>query len=116
VSEFMHRDDLPMDIAEDAVEKLRKLHPGCKIVFAGDAGDQLPEEAKKAFAEYRRQEQAKLVQGLCSDCGKKMPGWTDDLGPPSMKLPEGWTFFEDPKTKMPHAWICPECDQAEQSV
>jgi len=35
-SKLIHRDDVPMDVAEELVTKLKELHPGMKVVFVGD--------------------------------------------------------------------------------
>ena len=55
--EPIHRDDLPMDVAEEMVKKLQELHPGCKIVFMGDQPGGVPPEMQADLDQFAQAQQ-----------------------------------------------------------
>lgn len=109
----IHRDDLDMDVVAEIEAQFKETMPGYKVVFAGDHPEtELPEGLKKL---QEAMEHA-LANGLCFDCGIKMPNWPD--GPESMpddwRPADGWRWFTDAATKEVVQWQCPECDAKEQ--
>ena len=109
--EPIHRDDLPMDVAEEMVKKLQELHPGCKIVFMGDQPGGVPPEMQADLDQFAQAQERAFAEGRCMDCDKPMPGWPSQGGAPD-QLPDGWTYFTDLKDQ-PMGWLCPECDAAD---
>lgn len=109
-----HRDDFDMDVVEHIEEVFAETHPGMKVVFAGDQpeGD-LPEELREAIAQFNEHREHSLRNGLCFDCGVKMPNWpaTPDGMNDDWRPEPGWRWFThgDQLT----AWQCPECDAKE---
>ena len=110
----INRDDVPMGVAEEAVRLFKEMHPDRDVVFAGDLPDGPPPELLKAIEEYERARDEAFVNGLCMDCGKQQPGWTGEI-PDDFKLPTGWHWFSDIRTKNPVGWICPECDALDEA-
>ncbi len=112
----LHRDDLPMELAEAFVEAVQKEHPGVKVIFAGDAPGEIPQEIQDALMEMNQRNMESLVHGLCIDCGRKMENWPDDpaegLGP-GWQPADGWRLFTNSVTDEPSMWQCPECDAKE---
>ena len=118
---FIKSADLPPEVAQGITEKLQGMFPGFEVHFLGDLkpGDvpqELVEKAvEKAAAMAAKQEQA-LRNGLCIDCGKKIPNWPPTS--PDWDLPDGWAWFSEGEGVHKHvvAWQCPECDKAERAV
>src|SRR5947199_924463 len=92
--EPIHRDDLPMDVAEEMVKKLQELHPGFKVVFAGDQPGGVTPELQAELDALLEAQQRAFADGRCMDCDKQMPGWPWKDGAPD-QLPEGWAYFTD---------------------
>ena len=109
----IHRDDLPMDVAEEIVKKLQELHPDCKVVFAGDQPGAVPAELQAELDQLLEAQQQAFADGRCMDCDQPMPGWPSQGGAPEM-LPDGWTYFTDLKDQ-PMGWLCPDCDAADEA-
>lgn len=99
-----HRDDA----SDELLKTLEELFPGFKIVFAGDLPEDQASDIKEILENLKDMHRQSLVNGECLDCGKKMPGW------PEVKLAEGWNYFTELNEKEPTAFICPECDAAEE--
>ena len=95
MSDAIHRDDIPYDIAEAVVKQLKELHPSCRVRFAGDAPAD-SDEHQRAIEVRRKLDEvfsAKLKEGVCMDCGEKYPvSW-----PPheSDELADGWVVLSD---------------------
>ena len=105
---LIHRDDVDMEV----IEKLQEMLPGAKIVFAGDIPEgQVPEGMQEAIEALNARFAKSLCEGLCVDCGKKMPGFPPEDWD-SWKLPDGWCRFTGLDGK-PHSFQCPECDAEE---
>lgn len=104
---FIHRDDIPMDVMEQIESQLHGLFPGFKVVCAGDIpSDELPAELgelHKAFVES-------IVNGLCIDCGEKMPNYDPDNE--DWQPEDGWQVLAD-MNDQPQCWQCPNCDAKE---
>jgi hypothetical protein len=108
----VHRDDLPMDVAADIVTELQALHPGCNIVFAGDAPGGVPPELQTKIDLIMAATEWALMRGLCFDCGANIPlDWPPTEG---VRLPEGWAVFRQPNGD-PAMLQCPDCDAKEQA-
>ena len=45
---LIHRDDVPMDVAESIVADLQAMYPGYTVQFAGDSGNPKAAEAAKS--------------------------------------------------------------------
>lgn len=108
--EPLSRDDFMPHDEEELVKKLGELHPGKKIVFAGD--ENLPPEIQNKInallAELKARNDRSLVEGLCAHCGVKYP----DAWPPpddAEHLAEGWGFGHDLKTDELCNLLCPKC-------
>ena len=84
--EPIHRDDLPMDVAEEMVKKLQELHPGCKIVFMGDQPGGVPPEMQADLDQFAQAQERAFAEGRCMDCEKPMPGWPSQGGAPDQAV------------------------------
>lgn len=107
---MIHRDDINFEDAEALIKHMQELFPGKKIVFAGDAPE-LPEGLAQEIKEFEASIDAELHQGLCHDCGAKIPGtWPPDSD--DFELPEGWRIqpLIGSETML---ILCPSCLQAE---
>jgi hypothetical protein len=108
---MIHKDDLPMDVAEKIVEELKKMHPGCKsVVFAGDSPDtELQEKHKQITEQINKMHLKSFKEGECLDCGTKIPiPWppkSDDF-----EWPKGWGRLEEVgNDDLCPALLCPTC-------
>jgi len=116
--DMLHRDDLPMDVAETMVNKLKQMFPGKKVMFAGDATP----EAKRAMEKGLKQLNAKFAEryesGKCMDCEWVMPDWEPDCHKASgWKPAPGWRYLTavgGSSSLSPAQWLCPECDQKDE--
>ena len=103
---LIHRDDVPMDVAESIVADLQAMYPGYTVQFAGDSGNPKAAEAAKQLGD----ELAKLlVEGRCMDCGRQMEGWPGAEMADDWRPNEGWCHFSDYNDEL-MGWQCPECD------
>src|SRR5436309_6376234 len=102
-SKLLHRDDLPMDVVEEIEAAFAKLHPGCKITFAGDHPGELPQELKEGLEEFERKMRSSLMEGRCTDCGIQMENWAGADMPDDWQPAKGWKFFTGPD-KAPMCW------------
>ena len=114
---LIHRDDLPMEAAEEITAKLKELYPGFRVVFSGDEAE-LPPEVVRASEDLQSHMDDSLFTGKCIDCGAQMPNFpgrdATDSELDEWNPAEGWRWFSGP-TGEPQAWQCPECDRAESS-
>lgn len=104
-TDLIHRDDIPMDL----MEEIERMFPGKMVVCAGDQpGGAVPLEVKEAIAATTKKFEESLREGLCVDCGAKMPGY-----PPhdwdTWTLPDDWQLFTNMRGG-PQAFQCPRCD------
>jgi hypothetical protein len=110
--ELPHRDDVPMDVAEALVAKMKAEHPGCKVVFAGDLpADQVPPEIREATARMGRAQAKSVLHGACLMCGARMADYRiedDDWNPPT-----GWGLIYGLNDE-PLAWECPACGRGDE--
>ena len=94
---LIHRDDLPMDLAEAVVGALKGVGgDNKKVVFAGDLPEDQQAECADMLRRIEEQESRAIAEGLCRDCGKRVPGnWppTPDAGGQEFKLPDGWRWW-----------------------
>lgn len=102
---MIHRDDIDMDDAEALVAHIQSLHPGVKVVFAGDANNPDSEELIKEVHATLAQ---RFANGECWSCNAKMTNFrvtNDDI-----EFDEGWechTPIGDEAS--PPIWECPAC-------
>lgn len=115
-SEFIHRDDLDMDVmAEFEAAIKEQFGDQFQVVCAGDVlEEELPPELLASFQKQREEEEWKFFHGKCIDCDAVMPNFSevekDDWHPA-----EGWKWFTDHKDEDKIvAWQCPQCDAADQ--
>jgi hypothetical protein len=105
------REDLPGGLAEEIEARLKELHPGVAVRFAGDVGPS-PEVAAALGALARRQRQS-LREGRCMGCGVRVPGeWPPPPVDGEGRLPEGWAWYggdDDPAGML----FCPACEEAD---
>ena len=106
----LHRDDVPYDVAEEIVAELKRRYPGMNIVFAGDHPT---EESDQAFAAYEEHRLGLLARGACMDCGKQMPGWEEIVQSDNPQVPKGWRWFTNTANGDLMGFQCPECDANE---
>lgn len=115
---MLHRDDLPMELAEEVTRKLKELYPGMKVMFAGDCPDSaVLVRANQALEALQRKNEESLMNGTCIDCGRQMPGysteWREDRGA-DWAPAEGWVWFSIPQTDEVVSWQCPECNALDE--
>jgi|3_EtaG_2_1085321.scaffolds.fasta_scaffold01266_9 hypothetical protein len=106
-----HRDDMDMDM----VAKLQKMFPDKKIVFLGDLPDEeVTEEHLDIIKEIEVFHDYSLKNGLCVDCGERMPGFKpeDDRQPPA----KGWFYLTKMNSDIPVAWICSSCNEVDEDA
>lgn len=113
----LHRDDLPMNVAEGIVEQMKQAFPGMEVVFAGDMPGDLPESVKEGMAALEKKMERSLCEGRCIDCDAEMEGFpksdaTDDFWD-NWQPAKGWKHFKRDGDIV--AWQCPKCDAAENS-
>ncbi len=106
---LMHRDDLPMDVAE-AVEQAKQMFPGFEVRFAGD---EPPESLPPQIKEWQEHMRQSLVEGRCVDCGVQMENWAD-LEKEDWQPPNGWCSFHEGPDDQIAGWQCPACDAREE--
>ena len=109
----IHRDDVPMDIMEAFEKDMAVKYPGMKVICAGDYPGELPDNVKESIKNLQEMHDRSMEEGLCIDCGEKMPGYPDDasvIWGSKWNPADGWKFLECIRTKRPVAWQCPECD------
>lgn len=116
MSDFVHRDDLPFEVAEDLIAQMKEMFPGMKNVrFAGDIPeDELPEEVHETVRRLEAMSEKSLKEGSCIDCGRCMDNYPDCIIG-ATKMPDGWRLFHDTQTKEPKAFQCHECDARDGS-
>lgn len=103
---MIHRDDFPMDVSEGIIKKIQELHPGCKVVFAGDVPGEIDPKLQEQmdfleFATWRS-----FHEGRCFDCQLKIPiNW-----PPEDENwnPDGWHIYMEGSLPCP-TMICADC-------
>lgn len=117
-SKLVHRDDLPIDVAEQVVSAIQNEFPDHKVVFAGD----LPATAENA-AEVER------VMGYIADCGERgvcygcetpipnIPQTDDPAAWEAWRIPEDWVCLsfglgED----SPIGFLCPACEDKVKQI
>lgn len=121
--EPLHRDDLPMDVAEQVVARIQEQFPGMRVVFAGDHPGDLPDGVKRAIESLNWKMSESMTRGICMDCGAAMEGY-----PAFTKTPEGyadfpgdwrpqrgWRHFADTIGGKFSHWQCAECDRQEET-
>lgn len=112
-----HRDDIPFEVAEALVEKVKaeveRMHPGAKfkLKFAGDSDDSgAADEFGRRFVAPRME---RMVDGQCGECGCECPGWPGYPPKAGWSMPDGWKVVTDIKNR-PN-WIeCPECGDEDE--
>jgi hypothetical protein len=111
----IHRDDLPMDVAEEVVESLQQQFPGFKVQFAGDAPGGLPPEVAEAMQKLKDQMDQSVLLGQCFDCGAQMPNYPKqgEPVPEDWEPATGWNYYSSGDEIM--HWICPTCDAADEA-
>lgn len=109
--ELLHRDDLPMDVAEGIVDQIQKLHPGVKVVFAGDlpTNDPDAEKMRHKAEELHKTIIQSFVDGECFSCGAEIPMEWPPEGD-DWDLPDGWHIIDSVQEDGPMFLECPECD------
>ena len=113
---LLHRDDIPMEMAEDLVAKMKELYgDDIKVKFVGDATtkelEALPKEFLEAQKKFYDHTVKCFVQGLCHSCEAKFPGeW-----PPTDEENwlQGWSYYSIDSEKQPPMLICPKCEDEE---
>lgn len=111
----LHRDDLPFDIMEGLAEEIDKLYPGMKIRCAGDMAT-LPPDVADMMAKLEDAHKRSLREGLCIDCGAKMPGYPTSAEELSAGWApaDGWNWFSEVGSDDIQCWQCPACDANEE--
>lgn len=102
------REDFPEEVADELEAYLKEMFPGMEVKFLGDNPDvELPPRIVAGMDQLEAKMEETLMNGLCYDCGKKIPGeWPPTESGP---LPEGWGYFSTPSGE-PMFLVCPECD------
>lgn len=111
MSEFGFIDVDGADSIEDALriakEKLKEMFPEMEIVDNLTDGEEL----------FGDTFQKSVEEGLCIQCGKKMPNYIDWDWPDEKKdawdMAEGWHYYKDEENDVVMAWQCPECNLKE---
>lgn len=110
----LHRDDLDYKVAEDIVEELQKEYPGCKIVFVGDVGEEIPKEVQESLLKVEKNMQNTLAKGVCYDCSERIPAkWPVEDDDHDWSWPKGWGIHTDLKG-IPMFMTCGLCDPIEE--
>lgn len=108
--ELIHRDDIPFEIVEELVKALQELHPGMKIVFAGDMSpEDMTEEVTAVSESIIKRQLEHIAEGYCFDCGKICPRPWPPEGDGT--LPEGWVIYTEIESSKNPILTCPECDK-----
>jgi len=117
---MLHRDDVPMDIAEDLVAKLKEVgeemtgHP-VKVIFAGDMTDEqrakVPPSMIESMQKLHDQLWKEFGKGLCHVCKTQYPGeW-----PPPENDAEWeqchWAYYDNDSEESPPLIVCPKCEK-----
>lgn len=121
---LIHRDDLPMDVAEGMIEAIKKevgkeAGDDFKVVFAGDLPEGKQTEVIEQFKEIERAMDRAFFNGFCWDCGKRIPKiwtpWKDKEGD-YYKLSDGWSIISSIPEDGPLMLQCPECGEIEEAT
>lgn len=110
---YLHRDDVPYEVAEEITKKLKEEHPDKKIIFAGDLGADLPEAVVVAIKRKEAEMRTSLMLGCCLECDDYMPGYIKAIEEQDADymIPDGWAMYTNPGTKTPGHYMCPECEK-----
>ncbi len=113
MAKLIHRDDLPMETAEEIVTHLQAMYPGMTVQFAGDKPNPELDEKLNRLNEYFDR---KLAEGRCLDCDRQMENWPGvENMPDDWKPPKGWGTFHQVGSDEMTGWQCPECDAIEEA-
>lgn len=122
---LLHRDDVPMDLAEDMVTKMKKAAKeqgmgDVKVQFIGDLTDEqkakLPPGMMEGIARLHDKLVKHFVNGECHVCGKKFPGeWPPPEDGENYSL-QDWSYYDSDHESHPPALACPECEEDEDGV
>lgn len=111
--QLLHRDDIPMDVAEEIVAMLKKAHPGYEVVFAGDTPESYQQAMAPASQRFTDAVCRAFADGCCFYCGKAMqgiPDEADELAWVDWKPPQDWGFISiGPSDDSPIIIECPDC-------
>ncbi len=112
MTEPLHRDDLPFELAEEITKKLKELHPGSRVQFVGDSPPE--DDGRKAAERLDQLMRETYSRGECMECEAKYPAsWPPGRGDP---LLDGWVRYCEIATKKPVGIVCPDCDRAYQDL
>ncbi len=113
-SKMLHRDDLPMEVAEGMIEAIQKLHPDCKVVFAGDVPGEIDPAVQDAIDLLEYATWRSFSEGRCFDCQTKIPiPWPPEEE--DWKEPDDWNIYVEGNFPCPMI-ICPDCEGTEATV
>ncbi len=107
-NKLAHRDDLPYEVVAEMQEKMQKLFPGFKVVFAGDAPAQDQPDMTQFFTALEKRAARSFADGTCIDCNALMPYYEPDN--PDWVPQDGWGRFTRVGTDEFMGYICPKCD------
>lgn len=111
----LRKEDLPDDVRKEIEDKLMKENPGFEIKYAGDVDESewspgLIARSDQLFASFRDS----ITEGVCAECGAKIPG----IYPPAENdedwPPEGWVAAVNIADGSPMFLVCPECDEDDE--
>jgi len=114
----LHRDDIPMELAENLVEHLKDIHsekgkPPLKVRFIGDLTDEEKSELPDLM-EIQKKLYKHLVEcftkGVCHICGVKFPGEWPPNNDENWDL-QGWIYYDSENEKDPPLLVCPKCEK-----
>lgn len=118
-----HRDDMDPELLEVIEKMFAEMHPGMKVVFAGDlpgAPDSIPEELKQNLEAVRQKFEDDFVAGKCTDCGEQIPDWEARMNSDDDDyfLPEGWGLLTAGENASwwanPPRLLCPPCNKLDE--
>lgn len=109
---YLHRDDVPFELAESLQKELQEKHPGAKVMFAGDHDD-LPEEVEVAIKVHEYKMATSLYTGTCLDCWDFMKGYLKAQKDRDLEymIPDGWGLYRSGSTGEPSHYLCPKCEK-----
>lgn len=112
---LLHRDDVPMEVAETLVERLKELYgDDIKVQFAGDSTKELPPDVIEANAKLHKHFIKCFVEGLCHVCEAKFPGkWPPDEDD-DWNL-QGWAYYDTDSEDQVPLFACPSCEEADRN-
>lgn len=110
---LIHRDDIPMDVAEDLVSHLKELYGNdITVQFAGDSNTEMPQDMIEAHTKMNEHFRKCFVEGLCHICGARFPGaWPPEDGD-DWSL-QGWAYYTSDSEDQVPLLVCPDCEEAD---